>query len=219
MALFYLLTTLNPKKLIWRPTSHQTYLHPHAPWWRDKRGSLAKTFDNFKIIPRALILSSFWHYCHLLEVNWLENITEEVVNTIEHLDDFGSGGGSDIEYTIHLAQAKNLPMHFKDRLEKRILQAVPRVVERDPEKWHAYCITPLRLAPTPDTLGADLIDEVIQQHLDYLIENQSPDGAWDPTWTWGDAFPKVWPTAKQEWRGHLTLQALLSLRAYGRIDR
>ena len=217
-ALTYLTATLDPTTRTWRPTASQTHQHPHAPWWHDENGSLADTFDAFVIIPRALILSSFWHYSQYHEFPDLDNITQEVLNVIKKQETFGSGGGSDIEYTIHLAQANNLPQKYREPLRSLILRSIPQVVERDPERWHTYCITPLRLAPTPDTLGSNLIIDLIHQHLAYQIDHQAADGAWDPTWDWGGHYPQDWQIAKQEWRGHLTLKTLLSLKAYGCIN-
>jgi hypothetical protein len=64
---------------------------------------------------------------------------------------------------------------------------------------------------------ADLLDAALQKHLDYQIANQSLEGTWDPVWTWGDTFPDAWQQARQEWRSHLTLETLTSLRAFGRL--
>ena len=55
-------------------------------------------------------------------------------------------------------------------------------------------------------------------YLDYQIAHQTPEGAWDLTWAWGDSYPEVWAQAKLEWRGHLTLEAVTQLRAFGRIE-
>jgi hypothetical protein len=58
--------------------------------------------------------------------------------------------------------------------------------------------------------------DCLPTHLDYLIAQQSLHGYWDVTWEWGD-YPDVWEVAKAEWRGILIMEALASLKAYGRI--
>jgi hypothetical protein len=73
------------------------------------------------------------------------------------------------------------------------------------------------VAPSPHSLGAELIWEDLQVHLDYEIDHQSPAGTWDPTWTWGNSYPEMWEQAKLEWRGHLTLETLTALRVFGRM--
>ena len=93
----------------------------------------------------------------------------------------------------------------------------PVVVSRDPQEWDSYCIAPLKLASSPQSVVADLLWDNLQAHLDYQIDHQTPEGTWDPVWTWGDFYPDAWEQAKLEWRGHLTLNTLIALQAFGRI--
>jgi 3-methyladenine DNA glycosylase AlkC len=92
-------------------------------------------------------------------------------------------------------------------------------VSRSPKEWRSYCITPLKLAPSPRCFTTELIFDEVQTHLDHLIEHQTPGGTWDPVWTWGNSYPEAWAQAWQEWRGHLTLRTLTSLQTYGRIHQ
>jgi hypothetical protein len=72
--------------------------------------------------------------------------------------------------------------------------------------------TPLDFAPRPDGLGRRLFsEEVIEAHLNALVARQQPDGGWNFNWlAWN-------PAVTLEWRGAVTLEALLVLRAYGRL--
>lgn len=75
-----------------------------------------------------------------------------------------------------------------------------------------YVRKPLDWAPTPDhPCRAYLSDTEIEAHLDQLIAAQQEDGGWNIAW------PAISPACEQEWRGWLTLQKLLTLRAYGRV--
>ena len=217
-AVAYLIATYDDKAQVWQATSPDTNSFPHAPWWHDEDGSLARLFDDFRIIPRALIVGSLHHFSALVPMNWLDGITEETVRYIEMVEVLGEGGGSDLEYAISLAKAENLPQYYAARLKTRIQKAIPATVVRDPTKWRSYCVTPLRIVPSPKSIGADLIQDELQMNLDYQIAHQTPEGTWDPTWCWGDSYPEVWEQAKLEWRGHLTLEAVTQLRAFGRIE-
>ena len=75
-----------------------------------------------------------------------------------------------------------------------------------------YGVTPLGLCPTPTAIGrAAFSDDLIAAHLDDLASRQQPDGGWPITWE------APGPGAAIEWRGRMTVEALLCLRAYGRV--
>lgn len=75
-----------------------------------------------------------------------------------------------------------------------------------------YVRKPLDWAPTPDHPLRHLFDEAtIQANLDVLLAGQQADGGWTITW------PPISPGCELEWRGWVTLGALQTLRANGRM--
>jgi hypothetical protein len=70
---------------------------------------------------------------------------------------------------------------------------------------------PLDFAPLPGSIGRPLFDPpVIEANLDHLAAAQHDDGGWMFNWmAWS-------PAAEQDWRGHVTVDALRVLRANGR---
>jgi hypothetical protein len=214
----YLLAAFDDEAKVWRVAPLDTNAHPHAGWWHDEDGSLARTFDDFLVIPRAEIVGLLHTYSALVPSGWLEAVTEHTVVGIETIKPLGSGGGDDLVYALSLAETEALPSRLRERLLARIRTVVPKVVSHDPLEWDTYCVLPLKVAPSPRSAVADLIGDALQDHLDYQIEHQSPEGTWDPVWTWADTYPEAWEQAEREWRGHLTLETLTSLRAFGRIE-
>ena len=222
-AIDFLLGTLDRKILAWRPVPADANEFPHAPWWHDEDGSLAKTFDNFRVVPRVLILGSLQAYAALVPQDVLEPLTDSIIQTIAELPVLGTGGGSDLEYVAYLAGTPGLPQATRDLLTERVAAAVPQTVITDPAKWADYCLTPLRAAPRPTSMGAKAIRNALDTHLDWTIDHQDGDGSWAPTWSWAPTssgvgnYPEIWPIAEQAWRGMLTLETLLSLRAFKRL--
>ena len=216
-AVGYLLTTFDPQRHVWRVAPDDVNEYPHAGWWHDEEGGLARTFDGFRVIPRAELVGLLHHYASLVPAAWLADLTERTVADVETIETLGTGGGDTLVYALSLAETQELPGPLQERLSARIRSVVPQAVSRDPGEWGTYCITPLKVAPSPASIVADLLGDALQMHLDYQIDQQTPAGTWDPVWSWGDAYPLAWEEARREWRGHLTLETLTSLRAFGRL--
>ncbi len=216
-AVAYLLETFDPVTGTWRVVPSDTNDYPHAPWWHDEDGSLARTFDDFLVIPRAQLLGLLHSYASLLPAGWLSDLTGRTLADIAALETERYGGGGDtLEYALFLAES--LPEALQQRLLPRLRQVALQVISTDPAEWGGYCAAPLKVIHSPQSPIADLFPAALQAHLDYQIERQSPQGSWEPNWSWGEAFPQDWARARDEWRGHLTLQTLTTLRAFGRIE-
>lgn len=219
LAVSYLLSAYDPVLNVWPALPDDTNDYPHAPWWYDDEGSLAETFDNFVIMPRAQLVGLLVDYSSLVPDSWLTALTQLTVEGILAVEELGTGGGDDLLYVTELAKTDSLSQDFKEPLIERVRSVTPAVISSKPEDWRSYAITPLKAAPSPDYPAADLIRDKIELYLDYLIDMQSTEGYWRPTWSWGDFYPEVWNQAEVEWQGHLTLETLTSLRAYNRIDK
>lgn len=75
-----------------------------------------------------------------------------------------------------------------------------------------YRMTPLHFAPHPSAaLAKHFGARLITAHLDDLLDAQQGDGGWPIR------FHPAPGAAADEWRGRWTLEALLTLRAYGRL--
>jgi hypothetical protein len=218
-AIDYIVENYNQQLVGWRVVPGDANEYPHAPWWHDDNGSLAEAFDGYRIIPRAQIAGLLVDYSDLVLESWLDELLRTSVDHIVNVDKLGTGGGDDLLYASQLAETRGLPEDLRKPLRERILLVAPGVISRNPDEWASYAITPLKVAPSPDSIAADTIRDEIEMHLDYQIENQSPEGFWRPTWSWGDLFPDVWKRVEVEWQAHLTLETLTSLRDYNRIER
>ena len=125
---------------------------------------------------------------------------------------------ADIEEAHHLRYAFEaaevlLEGAARDRALARLRTMLDRadffVTETPVER---YGLTPLHFVPAPDCAARAVFDErLIERHLDDLLACQSDDGGWPIR------FDPPSDAARIEWRGNWTVDALVTLRAWGRL--
>ncbi|MEV0848014.1 hypothetical protein AB0J21_19420 [Streptomyces sp. NPDC049954] len=177
--------------------------YPHAVHWAD-----------WTLVPGLNPTAGLAGLLHGLGVrhDWLDRATGWCLDTVER-EGFPSDAHAVSEVMALLA---HLPERYRAR-GSELAAAVPGALAKaehyraegdDP----AYGVTPLHLAPTPDSPWRSLFsDERIDGHLDRLLRDQREDGGWALTWE-----PPS-PSATYDYRGAETLRALRVLRAYGRL--
>ena len=98
-----------------------------------------------------------------------------------------------------------------ERAFERVATSVMKLVTLDPNA-QGYVHRPLEFAPMPDSIARKLFgDDVIAANLDHLQAQQQADDGWLITW------PTVSAANEYEYRGVVTLGALKTLQAWGRV--
>lgn len=213
-ALTYLLASYDSATQHWRIIPPEAEESPRAFWWAAE--GLDDRFNHFWLNPRAELLGALWRYAAPGRIRWLEPVTAALVElAIAHPDPLG---GNELLCVLRLYETEQLPQLLRSRLGERLRTDVAASVTTAPEKWGEYVLRPLEVAPTPASPYAALLADAIQANLNYLLDTQGTDGAWSPVWSWAALDETAWRKAEQEWKGVLTLNALRSLAAWGRID-
>lgn len=140
---------------------------------------------------------------------WLDRATDWIWARLESgFDEDAHSLTEVLAFLTHVpdrARAEAVGAHVGDWLTKA---AWYRADPSDP----GYGLTPLHLAPSPDSPWRRLFDDTtIEGHLERLVRDQHPDGGWPITWEPPGAASAL------EWRGIETLRALRTLRAHGRL--
>lgn len=195
----YLLTITTPEGGVpFVLPSAQEY--PRAPWWQ-MEGDFPAALN-----PTAAIAALL--HKHEVAHPWLGAATAYCWRNLDELEE-----------TSPYEMRAVLPfLDFvgeRERAEKVFARVGPRLLEQKlvalvpttQEETH----TPLNYAPRPQSLARRLFsDELIATHLEALAALQQADGGWPINWlAWN-------PASALEWRGCVTIEALLTLRAYGR---
>jgi hypothetical protein len=141
---------------------------------------------------------------------WLDRASSFVW---KRLDDLNPSPGYETKYVIDFLDA----VPDRDRAD-RVLDAVADTLggrESIPVTGgtEGEVITALTVAPRPDHAGRRLFDPAaVERQLDELARGQKEDGGWTFDWlAWDDAV--AWA-----WRGKLTVDALHTLAANGRLS-
>ena len=173
--------------------------YPHAPWW--ETGDQPPASLN----PTAAIAALLQK--HRVEHPWLTAATEYCWRQLDAMDQASP-------YEMRAVLPFLDCVSDRKRAEQVFARVGPKILEQKlvalspamQEDTH----TPLNFAPHPQSLARRLFsDEVIEAHLDALASAQQEDGGWQFNWlAWSLA-------AALEWRGIVTIEALVTLRAYG----
>jgi hypothetical protein len=174
---------------------------PHAPWWAAEPGgppNIAMTGPIAGVLLRRGV-----------EHPWLDRAASWCFEAIEALED---GHAYDIRGALAFLQ--DAPDRARAEAALGGLEAIVRrldLVALDPAA-EGETHGPLDFAPRPGSPARAWFDDAtIAAHLDALEAAQGGDGGWSFDWlAWS-------PVAAAEWRGAVTVDALLTLRAYGRL--
>jgi hypothetical protein len=153
------------------------------------------------------LLSHLQHWRSLAPAALVASYTEAFRAHVESLTAPAFGDGLYCASTV-----------YDPRLRAKLRQLALESVNANPAEWGGYVNKPLKLAPLPGSLFADVLAGPVAANLDYEIEQQQSDGSWQPNWSWFGAYEAEWQRARREWCGELTLATLRSLRAFGRIE-
>lgn len=223
-AVDYLQRTIDPVGRVWRIVPVEAASAPHAPWWQQE--GLEGRFNGFRLNPKADIVAQLHALHGAAPREWLDQLTTDVVATVREFVSSSKSGGHpgglemhDLIGAVRLLDAPGLDADVAAELRGLLAPAAVTAVRAGGEGT-GYGLKPLAVAPGPDSeLAQPLAAEVLAQ-LDELIHQQADDGAWWPVWSWGDdSVGAPGYLSKVAWAGVMTLEALRSLQAFGRIDR
>ncbi|HJN14740.1 MAG TPA: hypothetical protein QGH10_04590 [Armatimonadota bacterium] len=175
--------------------------YPHAPWWAPEEVLKANINPTGAIA--GLLHKRGVHHA------WLAGATEFCWRVID-------GGIANDPHGLMcvLTFLENAPDQDRARAAFETIGGLifdQGLVCMDPDD-PGYVKKPLDWAPRPESWCRALFnDEVIGTHLDALEARQAEDGGWCISWE------AVSPSCELEWRGVLTVDALLTMRAYGRL--
>jgi hypothetical protein len=176
--------------------------YPHAPWWTPTPDPPSSLLMTAGVVAAAHRLG--------LDHPWLAGAAGYVWAQLAALK---LSDAYAFRYAVHFLDATL----DRDRAEAELAKLADRMPADGLLKVEVgvegETLSALDVAPRPDHAGRRLFpDDLIDRQLDQLAADQRDDGGWDFSWA-------AWnPAVAFEWRGMVTLDALTTLRAYGRLE-
>lgn len=187
---------------------------PHAPWWTFSPDH-DEQFGGYLINPRLEILGYLWDWGGAQDRDWLDTMTDRA---LDHLESLARPLAlNEVECCVRFIEGTGLPAGMRQRAVDAVTAPLANAVEADPARWQEYTLQPLAVAHSPESPFAAALAPLLPANLDYRIATQQADGAWHPTWSWFGEYDDDWPAACAAWKGILTLDALETLEAWGRL--
>jgi hypothetical protein len=171
--------------------------YPHAPWFQPEPGSVL-----------TLALAAALHAGSVTDDAWLDRATDWCWRSIETAEQPGG-------YWLKFACAFLDAVPDEQRADAAIasLTASVDASELAPVGGvEGEALRPLDLSPRPSSRSRGLFsDDQIEAHLDAVESGQQQDGGWMFDW-------QAWsPAQTTDWRGNVTIRALIWLRENGRL--
>src|SRR3954471_15829961 len=173
----------------------------HAPWWTPQPDPPSSLLMTAGVAAAALRLG--------LSHPWLDRAAGYVFG---RLDDLQPGDAYTFRYAVGFLDATpdrdRADAHLA-ALRERVPDDGVLVVEQGVE---GVTLSGRVVAPRPGPAGRSLFPEaLIERELEHLAAGQQDDGGWTFSW------PAWNPAAALEWRGIVTVDALITLRVNGRL--
>lgn len=212
-AIAYLLARLDRERLEWLIIPRAALESPHAPHWNHT--SETELFERFGLNPAAEILGYLYDYPEQAPDELRASLAERVMGRLSERKPLEM---HELLCYLHLLECRNLSEGLRDRLLAKLTKLLDAAIASDPAEWEQYSLRPLQVIGNPDSPFIAGRRELVELNLDYEISTQNADGSWTPSWSWGGAYPEEWERARREWSGLITLEKLLTLARFGRIE-
>lgn len=209
----YFIQTLDQDTDHWRIIPETAERSPHAPWWNQK--NCVGVFEAFSPNPTAEILGYLIDYQEHVPDDLFSNVYDSVAEYIACQEKMEMHA---LLCCLRLFETRNLPQEMSDIVQQKLSELIPNQVATNSALWKDYSLRPLQVVESPESPFMTGLEVPVAANLNYEILTRNKDGSWSAPWSWGDVYPEEWKLASREWAGVLTLEKLLTLKRFGRIE-
>lgn len=215
----YLIDT-SQKWGMWASVIRENSDYPHAPWWSYSEDAQ----NNWMFNPSVELAAMLIHWSNegdeAWQVGW-HSISKacDRLMVAEEMDFHEVSNFKQMTSLLdsHKEVFNNQTGHDYNAVLKKVNHLILQSVERDPTKWGtSYQPFPLDFVDGPNDPLVGEFGRLIDQNLDYYINEMSDEGIWDISWKWG-TYPNEFAISRRYWQGILTVDRFKLLNRFERV--
>lgn len=215
--LFYLADTYDNQAGLWQTVHPKINDYPHAPWWHWKEG----VQENWMYNPSAELAAFLVHWSpeesETSRIGW--EVIEQAVKHVMNSETMDSHEINNFQQLVKLMKPYELALNTKFNysfadVSEKVMSLAEDCVEQDVSEWSTgYKPLPLDFIDGPGHPLCEKFGDLVEQNLQFYIDQLSEDGTWDISWNWG-SYPESFAVARQQWKGILAVNRYKLLRAF-----
>jgi hypothetical protein len=213
-AIGYLVKSYDEARIGWYAVGKEVNNFPHSPWWHWNEVEGMTVIDKHWGNPSAELLGYLINNKEYAVGLDLEIIKSKARSNIESIEEFESFH----ELYCYGYLVESVGDEYRLSLLPNVSDGINAMVEKDPNNFYkGYSPVPLDFINNRQ-YTYEIPTNIIEGNLDFLIERLETEILLMPHWDWNDELYKgKMKTARNEWKGILTLQALEKLLLFDRI--
>lgn len=210
----YFENTFNPERNGWFVLPKEVNDYPHAPWWHYDEAKGMTVIDLNWGNNSAEIIGYLYKYREFVSDLNVDELLSYAMDYWKNKTNFDS----DAEILCYIRLSKLVPDRYAQVVEDRITEGIQQLICTEIGDWQEkYVPKPLDFVTNPKSQRYGINEELIEKNLDLWVDIITENKKIVPTWEWSN-YESEWQKARKEWIGLLTLDGLICLDSFGRIE-
>jgi len=215
-AVSYLEESYNQNRNGWYAVRKEVNDYPHTPWWHYDQENKMTVIDKNWGNPSAELAAYLYRYKDYIESLDLNLLIDSTVRYLKEKDEFESEN----ELYCFIKLFEEVDFNLSSGMKAKISDGIAQVIEYNQAKWDQYLPLPLDFVDSPEKEKFGVRESAIEANLDYFVELIEKSRYTLVKPPWGDSFYQTdLKEAYEEWQGNWTLEILITLDNYGRIEK
>ncbi|MFS0784564.1 hypothetical protein [Bacillus sp. 1P06AnD] len=213
----YLQNTSHFNGGFWLAQIHSNNDYPRAPWWTFTDGDNAVWGYN----PTAALAGFVLVYGNREQL-FYQTATRIAEEAFDHYLKSTSISDDMHELSSYIRlldclKRSGLPFKHEGEIQEKLQRNVSHLIEKDRSQWGLrYCTMPSQFIDGPANIFFLQNEQVVEEELNYLLDNRESGGVWSVPWEWG-MYEREFSVSENWWRADLALSYTKLLHSFGRI--